>query len=129
MEKFEGSEKQVKWANDIVDKAKTAFENEIKEMESDHNINLELLENRKNLTDIITGVLSKLSSVWSAGDVIENRSGLEGGKLETFGIRSFGGGRKIKVGDKSYEGSDLKDVKVKKEIENYVLEHLKSYKK
>lgn len=125
---FKGSEKQIKWANDIVDKAKKAIENEIREAESDKYADPDVLENNKNLYGIVTNVLSDLSAVWSASDVIENRSGLERGDLEAFGIKSFGGGRKIKVNGESYKGSDLKDENVRKEFEEKVLDYLKSQK-
>ena len=126
---FKGSEKQIKWANDIVDKAKNAFENKVKEAESDKYADPEVLENYKNLYGIVTNVLSHLSSVCSASDVIENRLGLERGDLQAFGIKSFGGGRKIKVNGESYKGSDLKDENVRKEFEKKVLDYLRSKKK
>lgn len=128
MQKFEGTEKQTKWANDIVERTQKNFEDEIKQAESDAYANKDAVEIYKNLTGIITNVLSNLSSVWSARDVIENRAGLERMDFETFGVRSWGGGRRIKVGDASYEGSDLKDSKVRKELENSVFEYLRSHK-
>lgn len=127
MMEFKGSEKQIKWANDIVDKAKKGLENRIKEAEN--YADSDALENCKNLCEIITNVLSNLHSVWTAGDVIENRTGLEQGKLETFGIKSFGGGMRIKVDGTSYRGSDLKDESIKKEVEEKVLNYIMSQKK
>lgn len=125
---FKGTEKQIKWANNIVDKAKKAFENEIEEAESDKHTNPDVLENYKNLYGVVTNVLSCLSFSWSASDVIENRFELEQRNLEIFGIKVFGGGRKIKIDGKSYKGSDLKDENVRKEFEEKVLDYLKSKK-
>lgn len=128
MMEFKGSEKQIKWANDIVDKAKKAFENEIKEAESDEQIDPNALENYKNLYEIATNVISHLPSVWSASDVIENRFELEGKKLGIFGIKVFGGGSRIKVDEKFYKGSDLKDENVRKALEEKVLAYLRTQK-
>ncbi len=125
---FKGSEKQIKWANDIVDNTRKAFENKVREAESDSYTNPKVLKNYKNLYEIAENILSNLSLAWSAGDVIENRNGLESGDLEILGIKVFGGCARIKVDGRSYKDSDLKNSETKKEIENRAIDYLKNKK-
>mgnify|MGYP001030470475 CR=1 FL=1 len=90
---FEGSEKQVKWANDIVAKAKDSLDSALQELKEEYERamkrgkNKSVIEYLKNeleleaiLNKISKNVLSNLSRSWSAKDVIENRFDLGYGK-------------------------------------------------
>jgi len=126
---FEGSEKQVKWANDIVENAKKSLAKEVDSVEhpSVFSARAEEVERAKIIAGITNSVLQKLSSVWSAKDVIENRNELEKYPYSALGIK-IRGTKGLKIGDTLYGFSDLKKSSAKKEFENKVIEYLKKKK-
>lgn len=132
-QEFEGSEKQVKWANDIVEKAKKSLQIGVYEVENPSwgSVRPEEVERAKIVSEITNNVLSNLSSAWSAKDVIENRDGLERYPYSVFGIKMLK--KELRIGDRlygfsTYSYSDLKKSSVKKEFENKVIDYLKKKK-
>lgn len=130
---FEGSDKQVMWAKDIVNKAKNFFDSEIARLEADVEkgyFTKTELENSKILSEISTTVLSNLASVWTAKDVIENREYIGCKNVasiwERMGIKRRG--NILKIDSDAYSYQDLKDPDRKKELERKALQYLKSHK-
>lgn len=131
MTRFEGSEKQIKFANDIIERAKSLLDDEIKDLESDVIKGMKVestLNNPRILTEITKEVLSNISEVWSASDVIDKRlilNGMSSGPVwEILGIRRRGSKLKIENGG-SYSYTDLKNDNTKKEFVKEVLQHLR----
>lgn len=148
---FEGSEKQVKWANDIIDRAKITLEDSLKNsIELNEYLHISdkeksNIETEKILNEIANNTLSNLSNSWSAKDVIENRNHLnprgidhnsvidirqtlgifERAKYPDFIVKSI----KVRDGGNIYDMEKLKSSKSeRKKLEKELLSYLKNHK-
>lgn len=127
---FSGTEKQVKWANDIINRAKDRFDKELVQIREDvlHGQPQSILDNAEILTKIVKDILSDLPSVWTAKDVIDNRECMDncntGVVWEKLGIRRRGNSLKIGESSEKYSYDFLKDENNMREFEKMVLQFL-----
>lgn len=126
---FTGTEKQIKWANDIINRAKNRFDKELVQIRDDLcGQPQSILDNAEILTKIVKDILSDLPSVWTAKDVIDNRECLDscntGVVWEKLGIRRRENNLKIEGSSEKYSYDFLKDENNMREFEKMVLQFL-----